>query len=375
MYIHHAPITTLLRTQTGLCRELFHKPHGGALRVANSRSRAASHLSPDMLGHIVGLGITDASEAAIKECLSSQGITTNKIHGEWTGVSLARFLRLVRLVGSVWRDEKNMCAGTSLVARFAWEKAKSKDDLLSFLLALHSHTPILRPGVVEGLSAQGPERHKWLAAAFSAVDLEDESALREAAAQLVCTNTSDEHFAHSFELLAAGMSSVHAFRSAVRLERHAYKGGKEVPDCVEVVVREILELVLFDTGARTFDTARLPPTTCPMVASFFAEHDSFASPREASESWYSLCQELPGAQYLQRAPGGERSDVVLLCIFFFLEGKGLTSSYNLLCIFCTRSKSRVSIRANAPCISANVFSYIYVCVCARGRIRTHTHVK
>jgi hypothetical protein len=38
-----------------------------------------------MLGHIVGLGIADAREAVVKDCLGGLGIETNRIHGEWTG--------------------------------------------------------------------------------------------------------------------------------------------------------------------------------------------------------------------------------------------------------------------------------------------------
>jgi hypothetical protein len=83
-WIHPSTHALSLRTRAGLCRELFHKP-SDSLRVANSRSRAASHLSPDMLGHIVGLGIADAREAVVKDCLGRLGIETNRIHGEWTG--------------------------------------------------------------------------------------------------------------------------------------------------------------------------------------------------------------------------------------------------------------------------------------------------
>ena len=81
----------------GLCRELFHAPgDGAALRPTTSRSRAAAHLSPQLLGHVVGLAVTGAREGYVKECLAENGVRTNKVHGEWTGVSLARFQRLRR---------------------------------------------------------------------------------------------------------------------------------------------------------------------------------------------------------------------------------------------------------------------------------------
>jgi hypothetical protein len=73
---------------------------------------------------------------------------------------------------------------------------------------------------------------------FSGAELEDEGVLREAATKLVCPATSDHDFASTYELVAAAVSSVHAFRSAVRLERHTYKGGKEVPhiSCIYMCV-------------------------------------------------------------------------------------------------------------------------------------------
>ena len=38
-------------------------------------------------------------------------------------------------------------------------------------------------------------------------------------------------------------------------------GTRKVPDCVEVAVREILELLLFDPHRRAFDLSRLPAST------------------------------------------------------------------------------------------------------------------
>lgn len=134
----------------GLCHELFHKPGGAGLRAATSRSRAAAHISPEIFGHIVGLAVTNAREAHVKECLFELGVSTNKINGEWTGVSFARFQRLVKLVGGVWREETH--GGTSLLMRFLWEKARSKTDLLHFLLAVHTHAPVLEPTFVADIA-------------------------------------------------------------------------------------------------------------------------------------------------------------------------------------------------------------------------------
>jgi hypothetical protein len=264
-----------------LCKELFYKPSDSApLRVAASRSRAAAHLSPEILGHVVGLAATGACPSAVKDCLGSLGIATNKIHGSWTGVSMARWQRLVQLVGGVVCGEQGqVTGGTALLMRFLWEKARCKADILSFLLALHAHTPVLQPA----LAADPSQHRQWLMQSFSAAEIEDDDTLVEAAIQLLDPSTPDVQFAHHYELLAAGISAVQAFRTPIRLERHRYKEGKEVPDCVEVVVREIIELLIFDHHQRGFDTSRLPSTADPSLAAFFSS--DFASSRAAAEAW------------------------------------------------------------------------------------------
>ena len=259
----------------GLCRELFHAPgDGAALRPTTSRSRAAAHLSPQLLGHVVGLAVTGAREGYVKECLAENGVRTNKVHGEWTGVSLARFQRLVQLVGGVWREDTHVRGGTALLMRFLWEKALSKDDLLAYLMALHSHFPVLQSSF-----AHDTARHaEWLTSCFAPDELECEASLLASANALLDRSLPDDCFAGHVERVAASLSSVHTWRSPIRLQRHAYKGGREVPDCVEVVVREIIELLLYDPDARGYDLARLPPDASPALQDFFSR--PFSSARE-----------------------------------------------------------------------------------------------
>ena len=85
-----------------------------------------------MLGHIVGLAITDAKNEDVRDCLGQLGIATNRVNGERRGVSFARYQRLVQLIGDVWRDDSNLCGGTSMLMGFLWDKAQSKQDLLAW---------------------------------------------------------------------------------------------------------------------------------------------------------------------------------------------------------------------------------------------------
>jgi hypothetical protein len=116
--------------------------------------------------------------------------------------------------------------GTFLFTRFIWENSRIKEDLLEYLLRLnkHSPTPVLQPGFDQDKKRQDA----WLQDSFDPGDIENEDALAQAALSVLDRNLSHEEFSKNFEMLAAGMSAVHAFRSPVRVERHVYRGGKEV---------------------------------------------------------------------------------------------------------------------------------------------------
>ena len=80
-----------------LARELFFQPtRRDPLRATTSRSMAAAHATPLVLGHLLGLATSGASRARVEETLAGLGIRSNRVGGEWTGVSLARWC------GSAW---------------------------------------------------------------------------------------------------------------------------------------------------------------------------------------------------------------------------------------------------------------------------------
>jgi hypothetical protein len=84
-----------------LAVELFAPPRPGApLRPTRSRSAALTHLSSAAAGHVLGLGLSGASAERVETTLRRCGISSNRVHGEWTGVSLARYVRLVDLLAA-----------------------------------------------------------------------------------------------------------------------------------------------------------------------------------------------------------------------------------------------------------------------------------
>ena len=62
-------------------------------------------------------------------------------------------------------------------------------------------------------------------------------------------------------------------------------GGSLVADCAEVVVREVVDLLLWDETTGTFDTNCLPPTALPEL------HEMYQSKTAASDEgadWFAL---------------------------------------------------------------------------------------
>ena len=109
----HVFIGNLRRSRvTGGCRwglgpssELTHaiftqQSRGDPVRATRSRSQAAAHLRPDAIGVVLGLGISRARPEYARQRLQRCGIETNRVRGEWTGVSLARYKRLVELIAA-----------------------------------------------------------------------------------------------------------------------------------------------------------------------------------------------------------------------------------------------------------------------------------
>jgi len=279
-----------------LAKDLFH-PVGDDIRATRSGSQAANYLTPAALGHILGLALTHAPSSKISATLKEIGIKTNKFQNEWTGVSLSRYIEIVQLLKDSIQIEWS--PAIPLLLRLVWEKSRSKQCVLDFLLALHSHYPILVSGFSENTHGE------WLELRFNSSELSDDAVV-SAAKAVVSFDGEVNHseFTHSMELLSASLSRVHAFKPAVAMQRHQYKSGtKIIGDCVEVVLREIFDLLLFDPEQLLWVPSRLPPTASPALLAFYQAIPGDVT--KASQDWYNLCQELRGCDYIEKTPQGE----------------------------------------------------------------------
>ena len=144
-------------------------------------------------------------------------------------------------------------------------------------------------------------RQSFLQARFSRDVLEDTLGVEAAALRLLSTDVALDA-ANDVELVAASLSSANAHKPAIKLSRHGFKNAEAKPDCVEVVVREIFDLLLFDALTDSFNpSARLPPEACSRVRAFYEQHanifvddDDGAIEAARSKQWFELCSGLEG---------------------------------------------------------------------------------
>ena len=271
----------------------------GVPRVEAARSKSASvpWLTTSDIGAIVGLAAADSPDEHVRDVLRMRRIETNRVRGIETGVSLAKHAKLVQMIADAMH-RRGETRALPLVARVVWEKAQTKNDILDYTLSAAEHfSPLLGD---HRLAADADAQDEFLAATQSPADITPERAA--AAAQNVL---SENECAESLETIATSMATRRGGRIQVRLERHAFEGAPDVPDCVEVVAREFIENVLWDSRKGTLDAARLPPGADERLREWTTQFPRGGGGFEASARWFPLCQRHPSVTYLSRTPADE----------------------------------------------------------------------
>jgi len=293
-----------------LAREAFftRDPAVEEPRPCRNPSKPIAYTTPRVLGHILGLAVSRASEADVQKTLKENGIETNRVNGTWTGVSLARFKRLVSLIREAYQADEATPA-VPLLTRIAWEKAEGKQDLLDFYRALSLHLgPVFNDehrGLIAEDSGSSAFSESFIEDAFTIDELQDEDAIGAASSHLAGDDDGrSPEYARHLELIAASLSQAQAFKPAWKILRHTYKGGKQVPDCVEVTVREFIDLLLYDADRDSFDLSRLPSSANKELRAFYEGFTRFTDELTRSRAWFSLCQEIPGCEYISETDGG-----------------------------------------------------------------------
>jgi len=188
---------------------------------------------------------------------------------------MVRYRKIVRLLADDF--ENNILLGACphyisalpVALAFVWEKAKTKKCLLDYLLAVEraSESELILPAFND-LRVSGSSMQKdWISDQFSQDFITPEQ-VRAAGPQLLFSssavqkketinapgqlkhNSSNNSLlpdtpAEALEIIGASLSMERSFKSPIKLGRYAYGDGKARPDCVEVVVREIIDSLIF----------------------------------------------------------------------------------------------------------------------------------
>jgi hypothetical protein len=287
-----------------LSEELFYAV-GSTVRICTNLSNAAAHLDMHQLGTIAGLAIRGVGDRDLDRGLRRCGVLTNRVSGHWTGVSMARHVRFAGLVRSAAGSLVGKHVALPVFLRYIWERAETKQCLLQFLDAVHAQAPILDPSMTPGCENE-ETRQAFLNSSFSAADVSATGARAAALAILAAAECSTPIPPEPLEVLAVAVSRALVFKPALRLRRHFYGGPRDVPDCVEVVVREIVDLLLFDPDAQRMDLQLLPPGCSPALMEYYAlRTDPAASACQSdSAAWFALCAGLEGCEYLSASHDG-----------------------------------------------------------------------
>ena len=320
------PAAAELDAAASLAAELYFQPggreHGPGLppaRACRNRSRPSSWLGVGTLGSLLGQSVRQLekeaesaagaeTQKAVDARLRSIGIATNKVDGVKTGVSMTRHRKLaldllaaLRTGGEELGKSGPPALGLLLLLRLVWERAAGKECLLDFQLAVD------RELGGRALALPADARAGWVASRFGPAELGPRE-LEVAAAGLLAEEAGAARIVQHLELLASGLSSAAASKPRLPAGRYGWAGGEPRPDCVEVVVREILDLLLYEPTTGKLELELLPPGASPALIAFY--HAGLVDgqvPRGgigipvhsvAGQRWFDLCQSLAGVPYL-----------------------------------------------------------------------------
>jgi hypothetical protein len=179
---------------------------------------------------------------------------------------MARYRKIVNLLAADLAD--NSSHTLPVMMTFLWEKATSKQCLLDYLLAVEkaSGQSVLVPEYAD-LRVEGSiVRNQWLQMQFAETELTAERV--GAATSVLVGDTNTEHFpsvqnvavsnilnqststsiAEALDIVAASYAVEKSFKPPIKLGRYAFLDGAPRPDCVEVVVREVVDSLIYGTS-------------------------------------------------------------------------------------------------------------------------------
>jgi len=339
---------TALWSAARLTRLLYFQANPTApLRPTRSQSQAAAYLTPCVWGTLLGLALDhEISEQQIARVLREKyGIKSNHVQETtWTGVSLARWKDLIRYLRGPTQATTTTTSSTSLaLSQAVWsmylsEMATSKRDILQAFVSAQQQASasgkinILNPHheIVQAWERQDEDVLRQWESSTTVPSSEkngrshNETLLAEWE-QLLASNPPDNQLANSsLERLCHAISSCmegYFVKPVCPNGYYGYDDGPVKPDCVEVAVRELMDLLLWDARTGKFDVTRLPTATVhPVLYSLYEDNSNSnnnnnnnnqpndetdsTAPQDKGKEWFDALSDLPGCDYLSKSPHG-----------------------------------------------------------------------
>ena len=94
--------------------------------------------------------------------------------------------------------------------------------------------------MIEGFAEDRGFHRAWLELSYAEEEITCEATMEAAALRLLDCDPSGSaardwpSWVDDFDLIAAGLSTIQAFRAPLKVEKCSFAGGDPVPDCVEV---------------------------------------------------------------------------------------------------------------------------------------------
>ena len=232
-------------------RDLFHRNHPVSHCGRRHDRRLQRRTSPHPLcAAIAGLARERPGDAAVNSGLreivcSETGLGVPKLARE-TGVSIARFERLVELVAAADAEDGAPLpgiTGTALILRLLWMRSTTRRELWTYLTTLDARHDVLcsTAGVDAAAAFEAMPR-------FTADELSGPSV--EAAAKLLFQpepGGDDTAVATAFETLAAALANGGSRAPPLNQGRYGYEGLPAVADCAELDAHASFSMRCFGT--------------------------------------------------------------------------------------------------------------------------------
>ena len=236
------------------------------------------------------------------QMLQNIGIECNYVNKTWTGVSLERYKYIIRAlnsdlthpsshigIGFQFENSQNNTNNNNnqfpkftllTILSYLWETANSKQCLLDFLLSIEQSSGMLLINNEFSFLRDNSslKRKEWIESKYdinllyskeiiqNSVDILQHFILNPGlifyfsmlfvSKYLSLNNNCNNNvgtvsiedqpaYCEALELIIVSLLNEKIIKTPLKLGRYSYKGGQQKPDCVEVVIREILDNIFY----------------------------------------------------------------------------------------------------------------------------------